>query len=165
MVCTLVGAAVVVVGAFLHWTRGIAGDGLSNRSLFQVDFAGQADIVKSAGGIAVVIGMLAVLGLVDRTGWLARLAGALSVVLFALFAIEVFRSAQHSVQAGAWALVVGGVLLLAGGMFGPRPAVVVEHPAVIEQAGPSDRAVAKAPGVTGGPEASEAAAEHRARLQ
>lgn len=141
LIATLIGSAALIVGAFPHWTRGITGDNLTNRALFQTDFAVQTDIVRTAGGIAVVIGILALVGLADRTGWITRLAGALGVVLFILFAIEVYRAASsfsaawNDVQPGAWLPLAGGIVLLVGGLFGSRP--LVEVPTMVEEPDPA----------------------------
>jgi len=131
LILTLLGAAGLIVGAFLNWSRNTAATDLTNRSLFQNDFTTRTDIVKTVGGIAILIGVLAVIGLIDRTGWLSRLAGALGIVLFVLFTVEVYRSADHSLQAGAWLALAGGVLLIIGGMLTPR--TPDELPTVVEE--------------------------------
>jgi hypothetical protein len=128
---TLVGGAALIVAAFLNWTRGIDGDNLSNHALVKTEFFAQSDIVKTVGGIAVLIGLIALLGLVDRTGWLTRLAGALGIVLFVLFAVEVYRTSQHTMQTGAWLALAGGIVLVIGGFFGARE--IVEAPTVVEE--------------------------------
>ncbi|MGH3417517.1 MAG: sugar:proton symporter [Actinocrinis sp.] len=129
---TLIGGAALIIGAFLNWTRAVTGDELSNHALVKTEFLTQSDIVKTVGGIAVLIGLVGLLGLVDRTGWLTRLAGALGIVLFVLFAVEVYRSSQHQVQTGAWIALAGAVVLVIAGFFGGRevievPTSVVEH--------------------------------------
>jgi hypothetical protein len=129
VVLTLVGGGALVIGAFLKWTRDVIGTDLTNRSLVQMQFTARTDIVATVGGIAIAIGLLAVVGLVDRTGWITRLAGALGIVTFALVAVEVYRSAQHTLQAGAWLALGGAVVLLIGGMLGPRE--IAETPTVV----------------------------------
>ena len=131
LLLTLIGGAALIVAAFLYWTRGLVGDNLSNRSLVKVEFATQTDIVRTVGGISVLLGLVALLGLVDRTGWLTRLAGALGIVLFVLFAIEVYRSSHHQLQIGAWMALGGGVVLVLGGMLGGHE--VVAAPTAVEQ--------------------------------
>ncbi len=130
LLMTLIGGAALIVGAFLNWTRNMAGDNLSNRALVKIEFITQTDIVRTVGGISVLLGLVALLGLVDRTGWLTRLAGALGIVLFVLFAIEVYRSTHHQMQVGAWLALGGGVALVLGGMFGGHE--VMEAPTVVE---------------------------------
>lgn len=132
LILTLLGAAGLIVGAFLDWTRSTAGTSITARSLVQTDFATRSDIYKTVGGLAVLVGIIAVVGLIDRTGWLSRLAGALGIALFVLFTVEVHRSADHTLQAGAWLALAGGVVLIIGGMLTPRapdelPTVVEEH--------------------------------------
>jgi len=127
---SLIGGGALVVGAFLDWTRGVIGTNLTNHSLYRIEFGSNSDIVQTVGGIAIVLGLLAVLGLVDRTGWLTRLAGALGVILFVLFAIEDYRSTFHSLQTGSWVVLAGGIVLLFAGLLGPRP--VAELPRAVE---------------------------------
>ena len=138
LVFTLIGGAALIVGAFLDWTRNTTGENLTNHALVKEEFFTQSDIVKSVGGISILLGLVALVGLVDRTGWLTRLAGALGIVLFVLFAIEVYRSSQHQVQAGAWLALGGGVVLVLAGLFGGRE--FVESPTVLEHApAPAER--------------------------
>ncbi|MBS2966737.1 sugar:proton symporter [Actinocrinis puniceicyclus] len=129
LLLTLAGCAALIVAAFMDWTRGVTGVDLSNHALVKMEFFAQGDIVKSVGGIAILFGLVALVGVVDRTGWLTRLAGALGIVLFVLLAIEVYRSAQHSMQAGAWLALAGSVVLVLAGFLGRE---IVEGPAVIE---------------------------------
>jgi hypothetical protein len=130
LLLTLAGCAAVIVAAFLSWTQGITGTDLSNHALVKTEFFAQNDIVKSVGGISILLGLIALVGLVDRTGWLTRLAGALGIVLFVLFVIEVYRSTQHSVQAGAWLALAGSVVLVIAGFLGQE---VIDAPTVVEQ--------------------------------
>jgi len=131
VVLSLAGGGALVVGAFLDWTRDVVGTNLTNRSLYRIDFDTRSDIVQTVGGVAIVLGLLAVLGLVDRSAWLTRVAGGLGVVLFALFAIEVYRSSYHNLQTGSWVVLGGSVVLLFAGLLGPRP--VAKLPAVLEE--------------------------------
>lgn len=131
LLLTLIGGAALIVGAFLDWTRDTAATSLTGRSLFQIDFAHRSDIVKTVGGVSILIGLIAVVGLIDRTGWLTRLAGALGIVMFILFAVEVYRSPVHSIQTGAWIALGGGIVLVLGGMLGPR--APEETPMIVEE--------------------------------
>jgi hypothetical protein len=147
LLLTLVGGAALIVAAFLHWTRNLAGDNLSNRALVKIEFATQTDIVKTMGGISILLGLVALVGLVDRTGWLTRLAGAFSIVMFVLFAIEVYRSTHHQVQVGAWLALAAGVVLVFGGTFGGRE--IVEVPTVVEKPASGPEPVEAGPAETG----------------
>lgn len=140
MLLTLVGAAALIGGAFLDWIVSHAGDKLTIKALVQTDFGGQSDIVKTAGGLSILIALVALVGLVDRTGWLTRLAGAAAVVVFVMFAIQAYRfygddfgrTADH-LRTGAWLLAGGGVVLLLGGIF--ASSTVARVPAAVEQRG------------------------------
>ncbi|HWG25121.1 hypothetical protein [Actinospica sp.] len=120
---TLIGAAALVVGAFLDWTRSLAGNKLTLRSLVQNDFYTRSNMLHTVAAISVLIAIVAVLSLLDPSGWLTRLAGLAGLVLFVMFAIQVyrhdgqnFRPAVDALQPGAWLQLGGGVVLLAGGL-------------------------------------------------
>ena len=72
----------------------------------------------------VVIAAVALLSLVDPTAWLTRLAGLAAVVVFAMFAVQVFRhhgenfsTSYQALRPGAWSELGAGVLLLLGGLI------------------------------------------------
>ncbi|HET9173249.1 MAG TPA: hypothetical protein VFN97_27720 [Actinospica sp.] len=124
LVFTLIGAAALVVGAFLDWTGSLAGNKLTLRSLVENDFHTRSNMLHTVGAVSVLIAIVAVLSLLDLTGWLTRLAGLAAVVLFAMFAIQVYRhegqhfgTAYHALQAGVWCQLGGGVVLLIGGLI------------------------------------------------
>jgi hypothetical protein len=132
LLATLIGVALLVVGAFLDWTPSHTGDKLNAKALLQPNFGGESDLVRTVGGLAILIGLVALIGLVDRTGWLTRLAGAAALVVFVMFAVEAYRvyghdftSAVHGMRAGAWLLLAGGVVMLIGGFFGGHEVVAV----------------------------------------
>jgi hypothetical protein len=138
LLATLIGVALLVVGAFLPWTPAHTGDKLTVKALVQPDFGAQPDLVRTVGGISILISLVALIGLVDRTGWLTRLAGAAALVVFVMYAVEAYRvfghdfnTAVHDVRAGAWLLLAGGVVLLIGGFFGAR--TVVGVPATVQE--------------------------------
>jgi hypothetical protein len=127
-VITLIGVAALVVGAFLDWQAAQPGYRLTFRSLLHDDFATTANTTRSVGAISILIAAFALLTLLDRWGWLTRLAGLAAVVLFAMFALQLYRHsgqrvdpAFHAVRAGAWAVLGAGVVLLLGGLVRYRP--------------------------------------------
>ncbi|MEZ0109658.1 hypothetical protein ABH920_003672 [Catenulispora sp. EB89] len=125
---TALGAAGLIVGAFLNWTRNTQGTHVSWRSVYQDSFAGTNDIVQSIGGASILLGLIAVLGLADASGWLVRLAGAVGIVGSVLFIIQVQRSSEHSMQIGLWFALAGSVLCVLGGLSGSerRPVIIEE---------------------------------------
>ncbi|HTJ71799.1 MAG TPA: sugar:proton symporter [Actinospica sp.] len=136
LLATLIGVALLVVSAFTDWTPSLTGDRLDIRALVRADFAAQSDFVRTVGGVSVLIALVALIGLVDRTGWLTRLAGAAALIVFVLYAIEAYRVFGHDfgtavgdLRTGAWLQFAGGVVLLIGGYLGSRVAVV---PAAVE---------------------------------
>ena len=124
---TLVGAAGLIIGAFLDWFQGTTGVDLDIRALWQTTFSKQSStFVETVGFVMIVLGLLAIIGLSPRSGWLTRFAGALGIAGFILFLIEVYRANQTvaDVKVGAWVALIGGIVALIGGFFGTRVAVV-----------------------------------------
>jgi len=124
---TVLGAAGLIVGAFLNWTRDLQGTEVSWRAVYQDTFGSTDNIVQSIGGISILVGLVALLGLADGSGWLVRLAGAVGLVGTVLFIIQVQRSSDHSLQTGMWLALVGSILCVAAGLTGYRGTVVVDE--------------------------------------
>jgi hypothetical protein len=139
IILTLLGAAGLIAGAFLPWFRfsaqeappgiGLAGVDVSNSVFYSTDDPFGASIVSSAGLIVIALGVLALLGLVFRTGWLTTLAGVLGIVAFALVVITLYRVEEAgfdigNVGLGLWLVLAGGILSVIAGFFGARPRVV-----------------------------------------
>ncbi|MFL6114377.1 MAG: sugar:proton symporter [Catenulispora sp.] len=115
---TVLGAAGLIVGAFLNWTRNLQGTHVSWRAVYQDTFGSTDNIVQSIGGISILVGLVALLGLADGSGWLVRFAGAVGLVGTVLFLIQVQRSSDHSMQTGMWFALVGSILCIAAGLSG-----------------------------------------------
>jgi hypothetical protein len=140
MVLTLLGATGMIVGAFMVWIREASAMGIdiSDRAFIQTSFNLHADFVKSVGFVFIVLGLLAIVGLAPRSGWLTSLAGALGIAGFVLLAIQLQRapgaSFPSSVGVGAWIALAGGIVALFGGFFGTRARVVAYQ--AVPPAGP-----------------------------
>jgi hypothetical protein len=120
-VLTLLGAGGLIVGAFLDWINGIAGTQLAVKALWSTNFATTNAFFQTAGFVMIVIGALSIVSLAAATGWLTRLIGALGIVAFIMFAIEVYRATGDQViQAGAWVGLGGAVVVLIAGFSGVR---------------------------------------------
>lgn len=139
VIFSLLGAAGLIVGAFLPWFRfdateappGIGLDGVevSYVVFYSTDNPFGASFIESAGLITIVLGVLALLGLVFRTGWLTTLAGVLGIVAFALVVVTLYRVEEAgfgigNVGLGLWLVLAGAVLSVVGGFFGARPRIV-----------------------------------------
>jgi len=124
---TVLGAAGLIVGAFLDWTRNLQGTHVSWRAVYQDTFGSTDNIVQSIGGISILIGLVALLGLADGSGWLVRLAGAVGLVGTVLFIIQVQRSSDQTMQTGMWVALAGSILCVAAGLTGYRGTVVVDE--------------------------------------
>jgi hypothetical protein len=120
VVFTLLGAAGLIIGAFLDWTDDIGGLDLSWRALYKTEFVTTDTIYKTVGGLSILLGLLLVVSLASWFGSFTRLIGALGIVMFVLFAIEIYRdSASHDIQIGAWLALAGSVLAVIGGFIRP----------------------------------------------
>jgi len=130
IVLTLVGAAGMILGPFLAWAREVRAIDLDVRALYRTTFAqNTTNFLATVGFVMIALGLLALVGLAARSGWLTRLAGALGIVTFVLFVIELYRAAgSQSPGPGAWISLAGSVVALVGGFLGTRTAVVTAVP-------------------------------------
>ena len=152
IVLTLLGAAAIIGGAFLTWFNfgdvqagidlpGNKGVQMSWKILYAPSDAEGSptypfdnDFFTSIGFITIILGLLAILGLALRTGWLSRLAGALAIVAIVLYAITLYRVPEadlsfSDIGLGAWLVLAGGVIVLVGGFLGSRRIVSANVPA------------------------------------
>ncbi|HEX2068892.1 MAG TPA: sugar:proton symporter [Actinomycetota bacterium] len=138
---TLAGAAGLIVSAFLDWVSGVEGVELDIRTVWipQRAYAPtEANFVETMGFAAIVLGLIAIIGLAPRSGWLTRLAGAIGVIGFILFVVQLYRSSGNfdvsDLRLGAWLLLAGSVLALIGGFLGTRVRYVMPPaPAVLQE--------------------------------
>jgi hypothetical protein len=132
IVLTLAGAAGLIVGAFMEWAPSIDGTKLDLRALWTTNFRTTETFVATVGFAMIVLGLVAIIGLATGTGWLTRLAGAVAVVGFILFAIEVYRSsADEMIGIGAWIALAGGIVTLIAGFLGPHHVITAPTNTVI----------------------------------
>jgi hypothetical protein len=124
---TLLGAAGMIIGGFLNWTNGMNGVDLSYRAFYQTSFVHDGNFITTVGFAMIALGLVGLVGLAPRSGWLTRLAGALGIVGFVLFVIQLTRanaSMPGSIDMGAWIALAGSIVALIGGFFGTRTVVV-----------------------------------------
>jgi len=142
LVLTLAGAAAMIVSGFLKWINPIAqstAQHISIRSLWSTNFRHTGNFLTSMAALVVLLGLVAIVGLAPRSGWLTRLAGALGIVVAVLFGIQLFRVPQGSfpgdLGVGVWVLLGGSIVALVGGFLGTRHRVVYTpaSPAVVEE--------------------------------
>lgn len=132
MLFTMVGSTGLILAGFLEWIRPdrLLGTEVSYRSFYRTDFVTHGGFFRSAGAVSVAIGLLAVIGLASRAGWITRLAGALGIVAFALFTITLYRmdlDVPTALGAGPWFMLGGGLVAMFGGFFATRPRVVLSR--------------------------------------
>jgi hypothetical protein len=133
IVLTLVGAGFMVVGAFMDWVRNILGTNLSWKAFYSTDLRHAHSFVESVGFVFIVLALLGIVGLAAWTGGLGRLAGALGIAGFVLFAIQVFRASGQNIEGldsrieiGAWLALAGSVIVLIAGFLWTPEQVVYE---------------------------------------
>jgi len=130
IVLTLAGAAGMIVSLFMNWVRSTLATDLGVRALFQTRLVRTTNFVETIGFVMMVLGLVAIVGLAPRTGWLTTLAGALGIAVFALLLVQMYRDnlTVSDLDPGAWVGVAGSVVALIGGFFGARTVAVVTTP-------------------------------------
>ncbi len=129
VVLTLVGAGMMVFGAFMPWVQDVLGTNLSWKAFYSMDLGHAHNFVESVGFVFILLALLGIVGLAATTGGLGRLAGALGIAGFVLFAIQVFRASGQNIEGldtrieiGAWLALAGSVIvLIAGFLSTPEP--------------------------------------------
>ncbi|HET7869959.1 MAG TPA: hypothetical protein VFM85_06545 [Actinomycetota bacterium] len=131
VIITLMGAALLVVGAMLDWVNALAGTSMSWEAFYRTTLSGGSRFITSAGAIVIGIAILGLIGLATRGGWLIRFAGALGIVAFVLFLIQAIRAdvvnAVDDLQVGMWLILAGGVVTVIGGFLGGLKTVAAER--------------------------------------
>jgi hypothetical protein len=124
-VLTILGATGLIVGAFLPFLENVQGTRLGSSILYRARFSETSSFFRTVGVVMIALGLVAILGLALHSGWLTRLAGALGIIAFALFAIGGYRvPGGQLIDYGAWICLAGSVLALVGGFFRvPRASV------------------------------------------
>ena len=115
---TLAGAALMILGSFLRWVGSLKGTNLSIHALYNDKFHQSGHFFTNVGAAMIALALLAIVGLAFHTGWLTRVAGALGVVVFVLFAVELYRGpGGQTIGPGAWIALGGSILTLVAGFF------------------------------------------------
>jgi len=115
---TLTGAALMILGSFLRWVGLLKGTDLSIHALYNDKFHHSGHFFTNVGAVMMGLALLAIIGLAFHTGWLTRIAGALGIVVFVLFAIQLYRGpGGQSIGPGAWVALGGSILTLVAGFF------------------------------------------------
>jgi hypothetical protein len=125
-VLTVLGAAGLIVGAFLDFVDGIVGTRLSWSIFYRADITETGSFFRTVGVVMIALGLVALIGLAMHSGWLTRLAGVLGIIGVVLVGIGVYRVAGgQTMDVGVWICLAGSVLALIGGFFGvPRTSVI-----------------------------------------
>jgi hypothetical protein len=126
---TVVGSVAMIAGAFLQWVNvpnGLHGTELPIRVLWSTRLSDYPNLVGTVGFVILVLGVVALLGLGLRTGWLTRLAAALGFLTFVASVITLYRATGETFSLfgiGAWLVLIGSILALIGGFMGQWPVV------------------------------------------
>jgi len=132
MVLTILGAAGMIIGAFLQWvlnsTNGsIVGTELPLRAFYRPAFVSTSSFVTSPGAVLILLGLLALLGMAGWGGWLTRIAGALGIIALVLVTIQMNRAGlalPADIGPGMWVALAGSVVALVGGFFSVAPYLI-----------------------------------------
>jgi uncharacterized membrane protein YkgB len=132
VVLTLLGGGLLIASAFLDW---LAFEDAPKGTEVPIEFLWSPaerevpEFATSLGLVVIVLGLLAIVGLVPRTGWLTSLAGLLAIAVFVSSVVTLYRVGGEGadlgigeVAIGGWLVLGGGLLALIGGLFGRRPA-------------------------------------------
>jgi hypothetical protein len=122
----LVGAAGMLVGPFFPWINGERGTTVEIRAFFSTEAGSDAGFVASAGFVLLVLGAVALLGLLFRSGWLTSLAAGLGLAATVLVGISELRGGEGlgGLGLGWWIAAIGSLLALIASMFATRTKVV-----------------------------------------
>lgn len=116
-VLTLAGGAALLAASFTPWGFGHKAYRLGIDILWTKDASTRATFVRSIALVTVVLGIIAILGLIPRRGWPTTLAGIGGLAIFVLFVITHSIRAQFAgsqVQYGAVLLLASAVAIPAG---------------------------------------------------
>jgi hypothetical protein len=112
---TLIGAAGLLVGAFMQWFKGMTGTHLSVKALYTHPFQSETHLPSTVGFAVIVLAFVALVGLAT-SGWLTRLAGALGIMVFILLIIQLYLPhSQFLPGPGPWLVLAGGMVAAVGG--------------------------------------------------
>jgi hypothetical protein len=120
LILGLIGAGGMIVGPLLDWADGVRGTEIEFRAFFSTEAGGQAGFVASAGFTLLVLGVIALIGLAFKSGWLTSLAAGLGILACVLLVITVYRAGAGlgDLGIGFWVAAIGSVLALVASMFG-----------------------------------------------
>jgi hypothetical protein len=135
LVLGILGAAGMIIGPFLDWAPEVAGTQIQFRAFFSTEATGEAGFAASVGFTLLILGIIALVGLAFRSGWLTSLAAGLGLLACILIVVTVYRAPGEAgigdLQLGFWLAAVGSLLALVASMFGAgrRAAGVRSRPA------------------------------------
>ena len=114
---SVIGAGAIIVSAFAEWLNGQNAWGMPLSSLYRQTFEHAPKLGIAVGALLVMFGLLAILGLATN-GVLTRVAGALTILVFAGWMIQLY--ARHDPVnglpgIGAWLALIGGLAAATGG--------------------------------------------------
>jgi hypothetical protein len=135
LILGLLGVAGMIIGPFLNWAPEVPGTNIQFRAFFSTEATGEAGFAASVGFTVLVLGVIALVGLAFRSGWLTSLAAGLGLLACILIVVTVYRAPGEAgignLQIGFWLAAVGSLLALVASMFGAgsRAAGVRSRPA------------------------------------
>jgi hypothetical protein len=135
LILGILGAAGMIIGPFLDWAPGVAGTQIQFRAFFSTEQTGEAGFAASVGFTLLILGVIALVGLAFKSGWLTSLAAGLGLLACILIVVTVYRLPEDvgigDLRIGFWLAAIGSLLALVASMFGAgrRPTGVRSRPA------------------------------------
>jgi hypothetical protein len=125
VILTMLGSALMVLGAFGGWLQGIAGTKLTYsdyvNAVFKTEVPPPPESVDptfvAVGILAIALGVLVFVSLASRSGLLTRLIGGFSLLLFGAIAFTI-TNAGRDVGSGLIMVIAGALIALIGGICG-----------------------------------------------
>lgn len=123
IVLTLLGGLLMILGSFSNWVPDVAGVELTYEAYVESVFGNDlppppedlSTTFVSLGLIPIVLGVIAMLGLLSPTGKATRIAGGLALVLILIFIFTV-ADADFPIESGTYVVLFGSLLALVGGV-------------------------------------------------
>ena len=97
----------MIAASLFNWAGPVRGTHTHIRSLWNPEFT-QSGLLRSVGFAMILLGAVAIVGLLVETRWVSLIAGILGVVVAVLFLVEVQRGSGgwDQVGAGLWLSLV-----------------------------------------------------------
>ena len=114
-ILVVVGGAMMIAASLLNWAGPVRGTHTHIRSLWDPEFT-TSGLIRSVGFAMILLGAVAIVGLLAKTKWVSLIAGLVGIAVAVLFLVEVQRGSAglEQVGAGVWLSLAGAACVLIG---------------------------------------------------